>query len=135
MRAALLACLLLAGCSVPQSNANLNASLAKLAAVTIADLNAAAADAGSHGDVLAAACYPALANWVMTMQQQSGQPTAPVGAFSAFQASRDILKSGMGGIPASIKLGCGGLYLDVQGDVMSFVALLARISAGGGVLP
>ena len=140
MRLAALACLLLAGCTA-QSNANLNAQMAKLAAVTIADLNAAAADAGAHGDVLAAACYPPLANWVLTMQQQHGAPVSvPVGAFSAFQQTRDVVKGltsggGMASIPNSVKLGCAALYLDAQGDVLGFVALLTAIATGRFVPP
>ena len=125
----LLGCLLLASCTA-QSNATLNSEIAKLAAVAVADLNAAAADASNHGDTLAAACYPALANWIITIQQQHGPVVAPAGAFSAFQQTRDILKGGMGGIPPSVKLGCAALYLDAQGDALAFVTMLAGISTG-----
>lgn len=121
--------LLLAGCTT-QSNANLNAELAKLASVAITDLNAAAADAANHGDVLAAKCYPAMVDWIITIQQQHGPITAPAGAFSAFQQARDILKGGMGGIPNTVKLNCAALYLDAQGDALTFVAFLAGISTG-----
>jgi hypothetical protein len=135
MRLVLLACLLLAGCNAQPNAANLNAQLARLASVAINDLNVAAADAANHGDTLAAACYPALANWIITLQQSQGQITAPAGAFSAFQQTRDILKSGMPGIPPSVKLGCAALYLDAQGDVLKFVTLLASISSGQFIPP
>jgi len=137
--AAALLVLLLAGCAA-QSNASLNDSLAKLASVTIADLNAAAADAGAHGDVLAAACYPPLANWVMTMQEQHGAPiAAPAGAFSAFQQTRDVYKGltagGLAAVPPTVKLGCSALYLDAMGDVTQFVSMLALIATGRYVPP
>ena len=132
MKVAAACLLLLAGCTA-QSNASLNASLAKLASVTIADLNAAAADAGQHGDVLAAVCYPPLANWVMTMQAQA-PITAPAGAFSAFQQTRDVYKGlttgGFAAVPNSVKLGCSALYLDAMGDVTQFVGMLALIATG-----
>ena len=125
-----------------QANTDINAALAKLASVTIADLNAAAADAQAHGDVLAVACYPALANWVMTLQQaHGGQSAVPVGAFDAFQHARDAYKGftgasgGLAAVPNSVKLGCSALYLDAKGDVLSFIALLTRIASGTYVPP
>src|SRR3569833_2878140 len=95
MRNAYLALVFLAGCTAQQqmqANTNMNAALARLAATSIADLNAAAADAAAHNDQPAMACYPPLINWVMTLQQTNGQPVVPAGAFDAFQHARDIYK-------------------------------------------
>jgi hypothetical protein len=136
--------LLLVACTQQQQvNTDINTALAKLASVTISDLNAAAADAQAHGDVLAVACYPVLANWVISLQQQAhGQPLVPSGAFSAFQAGRDVYKNfsgaaggGLAAVPNSVKLGCSALYLDAKGDVLSFITLLTRIASGTFVPP
>src|SRR6185437_13569753 len=142
MRIAYLAVALLAGCTAQQqqqTNTNLNNALAKLAAINIADLNAAAADAAAHNDTLAVACYPVLANWVITLQQNHGQPVVPAGAFDAFQHARDIYKglggAGLAAIPNSVKLGCAALFLDAQGDVLSFINMLTRIASGTYVPP
>jgi len=141
MRFAYLALLLLAGCTAQQqqTNANVNAALARLAAVSIADLNAAAADAAAHNDTLAVACYPVLANFVITLQQNPGHPAVPAGAFDAFQRARDIYKGigggGLADIPNSVKLGCAALFLDAQGDVLSFINMLTRIASGTYVPP
>lgn len=145
MRIAYLAvAVLLAGCTAQQqqqTNTNLNNALAKLAAVSIADLNAAAADAAAHNDTLAVACYPVLANWVITLQQNHGQPVVPMGAFDAFQHARDIYKGfstpggALASIPNSVKLGCSALFLDAQGDVLGFINLLTRIASGTYVPP
>jgi hypothetical protein len=141
MRNAYLALVLLAGCTAQQqqTNTNVDAALARLAAVSIADLNAAAADAAAHNDTLAVACYPVLANFVITLQQNHGQPVVPAGAFDAFQHARDIYKglngAGMSAIPDSVKLGCAALFLDAQGDVLSFINMLTRIASGTYVPP
>ena len=142
MRFAYLALALLAGCTAQQqqqANTNLNSALAHLAATSIADLNAAAADAAAHNDQPAMACYPPLANWIITLQQNHGQPLVPAGAFDAFQHARDIYKDFNGSlrtaIPDSVMRGCSWLFLDAQGDVLSFVNLLTRIASGTYVPP
>jgi len=142
MRYAYLLALALVGCTAQQQQAstnNIDAAFARLAAISIADLNAAAADAAEHNDTLAAACYPVLANFVITLQQNHGHPVVPSGAFDAFQRARDIYKgvgaAGLAAIPNSVKLGCSALFLDAQGDLVSFVNLLVRIASGTYVPP
>lgn len=128
--------LLLAGCAQQQ---RLDADLDKLAATSITDLNAATVAAQTQGDVLAAACYPALAGWITQLQQHRTAP--PIGVFSAFQQQRGIYKAlspmggGVSGMPTSVKLGCAALYIDVKGDVVNFVSLLVRIASGTYVPP
>lgn len=125
----LVSALALAACTVAPPPATLPpdtsilGSLAAFQSFTVADLSAAYADAQSSGDVLAAACYPALIKFVQ------GFPAAPAtvsGAFSAFQKARDVRHGLEGGLPDYLKLGCAPLVIDEQ----QLIARLALIGAG-----
>lgn len=103
--------------------------LGDIAKFTIADLQAADADAVAHNDVLSHACYPALIKFVGELQTQGSNLTVS-GAFSAFQKARDLRRSVQGGIPDYLKLGCAPL---VQ-DEVTLLVKLGAIGAGSSVL-
>jgi len=106
------------------------AALSQIGAFTVTDLQAADADAVLHNDVIAHACYPALIKFVQS-SPLNNPTTTVVGAFSAFQAARDI-KTNVTGftVPDYLKLGCAPLVMDVQ----TFLIQLAAIGYTGGVL-
>lgn len=95
--------------------------LQALQSFTVTDLQAADADAATHGDTLAHTCYAALIPAV-----QDAQVTAPQlkGAFSAFQASRDAATLVQAGIPQNINVACAPLVLDASATVVGLAAKL-----------
>lgn len=103
--------------------------LSDLAKFNVADLQAADADAVAHNDQISHACYPALIQFVQSIQ--GGTPSTTVaGAFSAFQKARDVRLTVQGGLPAYLKIGCSPLVMDEQ----LLLARLAVIGAGGALL-
>lgn len=109
--------LALAGCAgAPRQPAPINPAqvIGQLKSFTVADLQAADADAKAHGDAVASMCYEAL---VPIVGNADLLPTAPPqGGFSAFQAGRDVVK-GAQGLPQQVQqlnVPCAPLVLDVQ---------------------
>jgi hypothetical protein len=98
-----------------------------LAAITLADLDAADADAKAHGDGVAAMCYEALIPLIGAAQA----PAAPVGLVSGFQELRDGVNGGLAarGLLKQLEVPCGPLAADVN---LTLVALVAKF-AGAAV--
>lgn len=86
----------LAGCTAVQPDTPAASDpLAAFADFTIADLEAARADAAAHGEAIAAACYAALKDFVATVRERPGGTVK--GAFSAYQRVRDLHRGVEGG--------------------------------------
>lgn len=105
-----------AGATAPASPTKGLAGIAQtLQKFTVADLQAADADAKVHGDTVAATCYEALVPIVQS--QASPLPgAAPAGAVTAFQQARDGLNA-VEGIPSALKglnVPCGPLVVDAE---------------------
>lgn len=123
-----LAAFLLASCS-STGQSSLDSDIAKIANFSIADLQAADADAVAHNDQLAHACYPALIRFVTELQ--GNDPNATVkGAFGAFQRARDLRMGVQSGLPIYLKLGCAPL---VQDETL-LLFKLGLIGAGAAVV-
>lgn len=101
-----------------------SSALQRLATFTVTDLQAADADAVANKDDIAHACYPALAQFILSLPSSNAQTTV-VGAFSAFQKLRDLRNVAVAGVPVYVTMGCGPLYAQVHGDLLSFLALVA----------
>ena len=126
---------LLAGCQTagapPATDVPAPASdpLTNIANFTVTDLQNADADAVAHSDAIAHACYPALIQFVQSVQG-AGAGTTVSGAFGAFQRARDVRNGVASGIPDYLILGCGPLYAQVHGDLLK---VLAGIGVSGVV--
>lgn len=98
-----------------------------------ADVEAALADATSHNDILASTCYQGILTHIDALN--TGDSNAGVkGAVSAFQKARNVRRGLGGGLTDEMKLACGPLFIDVQGNIAK---LLAKFGAGplGGLIP
>lgn len=116
--------LTLAGCTFSNPVAlTQNSSLSDLAKFTVADLQAADADAVANNDAVAHACYPALEQFVQSLPTSGG---TVAGAFSAFQKTRDLANGVKAGLPTYLKIGCAPLVMDEQ----QLINQLALIGAG-----
>jgi hypothetical protein len=142
------ALLILAGCggtnpadttSNPASGvtpATIQATVQKL---TVADLQAADADAKAHNDTVAGTCYEALIPLVQS--QESLLPGAlPKGAVSAFQAARDIANGVQSGpsVLKGLNVPCAPLVLDAENTLIQLglrIGGTAGIAAGLPPLP
>ncbi len=126
---------LLAACAAPTTSPTADAPgatpLAQLADFAVSDLEAADADAQAHGDEIAHACYPALIRFVQAAP--TGQQTV-LGAFSAFQKTRDLAKGVRRGVPDYLVLGCAPLVADIKGDAAALVGTLAALVGRAGML-
>lgn len=111
--------------------------LAKLAAFTVADLQAASADAKAQtpADVTASQCYDFLAATIPTIKLPNGQ-TQTVGAFAAFQKLRDLHNGTLNpkGILTSLNLACAPLVIDTQTVINKLLLMGAGTAATGGTL-
>lgn len=91
-------------------------SLAQLVNYTVADLQAASADAKAHNDVIAQQCYDGLVPLVQGLPSQL--PTVPVGVVSSFQAAWELVRAAQFGMQSPVGqafvLACGPLILDVE---------------------
>ena len=117
----LLVGLLATGCSTMGGSAY-KSPLGDISTFTVADLEAAMADATAHNDKAAMACYPVLMELVKSLPSKA--PAAqPKGVVSAFQQARDLTKSVQSNasgqaVVAAVNLGCAALFNDVQGDIL-----------------
>ena len=141
---ALISALALAGCAAsitPAPAGGVGASVAvgpapstdplvQFANFTVADLNAAQADAVVNKDTISMACYPALVQFIQSLPS-SNAGTTVVGAFSAFQKARDLRNVAVGGIPTYLTMGCGPLYAQVHGDLLTFLGGVGGTVLGG----
>lgn len=132
----LVSILTLAACQ-PQSSTSSASGLAgaeqALQKFTVADLQAADADAKAHGDTIASTCYEALIPAVQS--QTANLPAAlPAGLFTAFQEGRDGIDA-IEDVPAGLKglnVACGPLVLDAEQTV---VALGLKVAPAALPLP
>lgn len=112
-------------------------ALANLRADAVLDLDAALVIANAHGDVIAAACWPALKQF-FTEQTGTGTPTVDQvrGVFSAWEKARveRIALEGKAGtgvkLPDYLKLGCAALVQDERLFALRLAALIAGASVG-----
>lgn len=132
---ALVFALALAGCAAASGGAAAPASdpLKAISDFTLADLQAADADAVAHRDAIAHACYPALEVFVKSFPSSLGTVK---GAFSAFQSARDVGNGLQQGVPIYLRLGCSALVMDTQQLLVKLAAIGAGTAAtAGAVLP
>lgn len=133
--------LALAGCTTtapPPAGAPVASSdsLSGLAKFTVADLQAASADAHAQTppDETAFRCYDFLITAIPTLTPSSSGNT--VGAFVAFQKLRDLHNgvSSAGGALKSLTLACAPLVIDTQTVVNKLLLLGAGTFATGGAV-
>lgn len=122
---------ILAGCTSTLTLPTISASdpegsIKNIENFTVADLQAADADAVTNGDNIAHTCYPALIQFVQGLPSHDPNTTVK-GAFYAFQRGRDLRNVVARGIPDYVTIGCGPLYAQVHGDLLKFL--------GGGMIP
>lgn len=124
---ALSACATAPGALNPLSG--LNDVLTKFTTWTVADAQAASADAHAHNDVIAYTCW----DWVSTKAQATGAgPLAPIsGLMSGLQVARDIRRTVMTGVSDDFQVHCGPLILDEENVILKS-GLMAGITAAGG---
>lgn len=110
--------------ATPASAAGKNLDFSSLITATVADLQAADADALANKDVFADECYVGAIAYVQAHPLPLPAPGNPVGIVSAFQAGRDVVKGGQRiaglvakGIPPELVQACGPLALDVNNDI------------------
>ncbi len=127
----------------PQS---LGEALANLKADVPIDLDAAQVIAVAHGDALAAACFPALKQFLVA-QTGTATPTPDQikGVFSAYEKARveRIALEGAAAtgvkLPDYLKLGCAALLQDERLFALRIAALIGGTYVGvpgvGGLLP
>lgn len=110
--------------------------LSKLAAFTVADLQAASADAKAQTppDVTAAQCWDYLAGVIPTFKAPGFNGT--VGAFLVFQKTRDLANgaTAANGALKSLNLACAPLVIDTQTVVNKLLLIGAGTAATGGAL-
>lgn len=133
------ACLALAACAAPTPPTTAKAAdpVTALGSFTLADLQAASADAHAHNDQAAYQCYDYLITVLPSLQVPSG-PLPTVGAFVAFQKGRDVAND-LGGAQSGLKslnLACAPLVIDTQ-TILNKLALIGvgGAAAGGAVAP
>ena len=132
---AIIAALSLGGCVIPAPAPNAPPSgLQALSTFTIADLQAASADAHVHGDQTAFQCYDYLIVTLPTIIPAA--PTGTVGAFVVLQQGRDLANgiNPTGGILKGINLACAPLVIDTQTVINQLLLLGAGGAAGVAVL-
>ena len=115
-----------------------NQALAQIGTFTIADLQAADAEAVAANDVEAHACFPALVQFVQSFPVANGTQTIS-GAFSAFEAARitriQVQGAVSAGVPTYLKMGCSALVLDEQTFVLKLAALAGVASVAAPIVP
>jgi hypothetical protein len=118
--------------------AGIAGALAKVQAWTVTDLNAALADATAHGDQVAMTCYPALITLVQNATTTGALPSAtPKGAFSTFQAGRDLANAATG-LPGTLKglnVPCGPMALDAEQTIAQLALQIGGPAAVAVIAP
>ena len=120
---------------LPGASAAAPSALAGFAAFTVADLQAASADAHAANDPAHSwTCWDYLAANLPTLQLPSGQQT--VGAFLAFQKARDLANGAVSsnGLLAGLNLACAPVVIDTQTTVNKLLLLGAGVASTGGAL-
>ena len=120
---------------LPGASAAAPSPLAGFASFTVADLQAASADAHAANDPAHSwTCWDYLAANLPTLQLPAGQQT--VGAFLAFQKARDLANGAVSpnGLLAGVNLACAATVIDTQTTVNKLMLLGAGTAATGGAL-
>jgi hypothetical protein len=121
---AFVAMLTLSGCATAPFTPTPGATpLQAIGQFTVADLQAADADAVANGDTIAHMCYPVMETFIMSITGSTGSTTVS-GAVSAFQKARDLANKVASGVPQALKIACAPLLVDDT-------TLLAKIAALG----
>lgn len=111
--------------------------LTQLANFTVADLQAASADAHAQNppDQTAFMCYDFLAATIPTIKLPGGQQ-GTVGAFVGFQKLRDLHNGtvSQSGLLKSLNLACAPLVIDTQTVINKLLIMGAGAGASGGLL-
>lgn len=111
--------------------------LKSLADFTIADLQAASADAKAQTppDTTAAQCYDFLIITIPTLKA-AGSATGTVGAILVFQKARDLASGTINpnGLLKQLNLACAPLVIDAQTVVNRLLLIGAGTAASGGTL-
>jgi hypothetical protein len=139
-RLAAAALLILAGCggtnpagttANPASGATPATIQATVQKLTVADLQAADADAKAHNDPVASTCYEALIPLVQN-QPPLLPGGLPKGAVSTFQAARDIANGVQSGpsVLKGLNVPCAPLVLDAENTLIQFGL---RIGGAAGI--
>jgi hypothetical protein len=119
-----------------------SATILKLGAVALPDLQAAAADAKAHNDLIAAQCWSGLVPIAQQLQAQAAAqastaaPQKPLGVVSAFQDARDAkagvnqLMLALGSVQLAqlrqaVDLACGPLVVDAQAGIADPFGLIS----------
>jgi hypothetical protein len=148
--ALLLAIALLAGCSVAQVKADVEAKVVHDFAVAVtpvasADLEAAAAQAASHGDTEAATCYHEVEAYLGVLSTTPSGGLADTlggikGIATAIEAQRLAALAPAASIPpvpASLIRGCSVLVFDLKISMLEFMRQLgfdaANLRLGGAI--
>ena len=120
---------------LPGASAAAPSPLAGFASFTVADLQAASADAHAANDPAHSwTCWDYLAANLPTLQLPAGQQT--VGAFLAFQKARDLANGAVSpnGLLAGLNVACAATVIDTQTTVNKLMLLGAGTAATGGAL-
>lgn len=128
-----------ASADLAANQASLTAALQNLSKFTVADLQAASADAKAHNDAEAAMCWDGLVPIVQSIGTGGALPAVPkiAGGASLFQAVRDLLQGGLGasaGTPVIVKqinMACGPLYVSARADIAKVLIMVGAAAAGG----
>ena len=127
-----------AAVSTPGSTPSTADPVEVLRQFTINDLSDAKADADSHADKIASMCYAELIVTVRSLPNPT--PQKIMGAFSAFQAGRDVVngvKSLQSGLPQALNIACAPLVLDAQNTVLMLARKVGIVAGvpGLGLIP
>lgn len=106
------------GSNITATDATAQKSIAAISKFTVTDLQDADADAVANSDTAAHSCYQAL---IPVVQSRANAAAPAVGAISAFQRTRDLVKLVKG--QGSIAQACAALKQDMTGDVLGLGAL------------
>lgn len=107
------------GSTISSIDTQAQQTIAAVDKFTLADLQAADADAQANSDTAAHSCYGAL---IPVVEARANQSASAVGAVSTFQHTRDIVKLFKGS--GAVAQACAALKQDVTGDVLGIGALL-----------
>ena len=112
--------------------------LAILQQVSVADLQAALADATAKNDATSIPCWTAL---LAAAQEQQTTPTLPVGVFSAIQQARDLKVAAASitapnGPLAQLNIACAPLLMDINNTLLVLgISTGIVVGTGGLSLP
>lgn len=119
--------------TIPQAQAN---PLAVLQSFTLADVDAALADAQANNDKVSTPCWQALHDAIST--QQAPNLTLPKGVFSGIQKARDLKVLAQNALSsnsplANLNIACAPLILDGQNTLLLLGVSVGAVAGTGGL--